>query len=197
MIHDSIRTLPMVTFWDINTTGDIKLLSDDPDTPIEELVAAWEKIIHQDNQKSLNAKGDRVFNINREIQYQSKRFEVIRQSCQALLFDRDQRLINLLIEHGYTVRDEHYISDINRVVRESDGINNRIAQLKKSIPEPTTDTDSNQEFSIIDNMASMSAILSFDFDFYAVSVEKYRSMEKQVKIKIDNTAKQQQLKPKK
>lgn len=39
-------------------------------------------------------------------------------------------------------------------------------------------------------MAGYSAVLGFDFDYYTISVEKYYSLEKQVKSKIEANEKQ-------
>jgi hypothetical protein len=170
----------MVVFFEISNTGDLTLLSDE-ETPIEELAEIWENLEQKHQELSGNTNANKVFNLSKEIEFQANRYEIIHNCCEALAFDQNDDLIAILREYGYTINDTNYINDLNKIVRLSEGILTRINQLRDSLPKQS---NSQQESSIVDVMASYAAILGFDFDFFLCSVEKFYALEKMVKAKI-------------
>jgi len=73
---------------------------------------------------------------------------------------------------------------LERVERESKGIVQKINQLKQGLPDVDESKSESQDNSIINLMAGYSSVLGYDFDFYTISVEKFKSLENQVKQKI-------------
>lgn len=180
MIYKTLRTLPMVILVEIYKEGDITLLSDE-NTPIEELVEIWRNLEEKHQELSGNTNANKVLNVIKEIEYQSNRYQIIHNSCEALLFDKNDDLINILKEYGYTITDSNYINDLKKVIKQSEGIITRINQLEDSLPKQSKSKD---EDSIVDVMASYASILGFDFEFFTCSVEKFYALEKMVKAKI-------------
>jgi len=181
MIYKTLRKLPMVTLIEIIDSGDVSLLSDE-ETSIEELVDVWNVVYKEYQEKYNKQNSNKVFNLSREIEYLDKKYFEIKLIVEALKFDVYPELIEILSDYGYRFRDEYYNEDLERVERESEGIIQKINLLKQGLPK--VETTSNEEFSIINIMASYASVLGYDFDFYTISVEKYHALEKQVKQKI-------------
>lgn len=180
MIYRSLRYLPMVTCAEIMQTGDLTLLSDE-EISNNELIIIWEKLEEDFQNLSGNKDADKVFNVSKEIDFQANRYELINMACEALIFDKNEDLIDALKDFGYKITDENYIYDIQKIVKQSNGILNRIKQLQDTLPKESKVKNEN---SIIDVMASYASILGFDFDFFTTSVEKFFAIEKTVKAKL-------------
>lgn len=188
MIYKTLRKIPMITFIEIIDDLDITRLSDE-ETPIEELISIWE-VMYQEYQDKYNKQNSqKVFSLSKEIEYLEKKYVVIKYAVDALKFDVHQELIDMLLDYGYRFNQQTYNDDLLRVDRECKGIIQKINQLKNSLPkEQKINNDS--AGTIINVMASYSSILGYDFDFYTVSVEKFYSLENQVKQKVAAIEKQ-------
>jgi hypothetical protein len=189
MIYKTLRKLPMVIFTEIIEFGDVSLLSDE-ETNIDELLLIWNNLFEEYQNKYNKQNSSKVFNLEREIGYLEKKYFIIKLAVESLKFDKSKELIALLLDYGYRFRDENYNEDLLRVERESEGINNKINQLKQGLPKVDESGADNKDNSIINLMASYSSILGFDYDYYTVSVEKFKSLENQVKQKIASIEKQ-------
>lgn len=183
MIYKTLRKLPMVTFTEIIESGDITLLSDEG-TDINELVTIWNELFEEYQKKYNKQNGNKVFNLEREIEYLDKKHFEIKLIIEALKFDVYPELIAILRDYGYRFRDEFYNEDLERVERESKGIIQKINQLKQGLPKTDESRTESKDNSIINLMASYSSVLGYDYDYYTVSVEKFKSLEIQVKHKI-------------
>ena len=184
MIYKSLRTLPMVICVEIMQTGDYSLLSDEEtDIDLEDL---WNDL----ESKLPTEKDSKVFDVSKEVTFLENKYVFINSSCEALLFDKHTILIEKLKEYGYKLTDVNYHNDLDRISKQSEGILIQISQLKNTLPK----VDPNKEEStIIDVMANYMAIIG-DFDFYTCSVEKFYSLEKAVKAKIEAMSKSESVK---
>ena len=185
MIYDKLRKLPKVIQMEIIETGDLTLLSDE-NTPIENLIDLWDKLQTEFNNKYNKQGTNKIFNVGKEIEYQQTRYNIINSCCEQLLFESTPEIIEMLIEQGYSfdLSSDNYRAQVDRIHRESKGIIIKINQLKNQLPKVSEDKVS--EHSIIDVMASYSAILTVAFDFNTLSVEAFHAYEAQVKAKIKN-----------
>lgn len=183
MIYKTLRKLPMVSFTEIIESGDITLLSDE-ETDINELVTIWNQLFEEYQKKYNKQNSNKVFNLEREIEYLEKKHFEIKLIIEALKFDVYPELIAILRDYGYRFRDDFYNEDLERVERESKGIVQKINQLKQGLPKVDESRAENKDNSIINLMASYSSVLGYDYDYYTVSVEKFKSLENQVKQKI-------------
>jgi hypothetical protein len=188
MIYKTLRKIPMITFIEIIDDMDITRLSDE-ETPVDELISIWE-VMYQEYQDKYNKQNSqKVFSISKEIEYLEKKYVVIKCAVDALKFDFHQELIDMLLDYGYRFNKQTYNDDLLRVERECEGIIQKINTFKNSLPkEEKSNNDS--AGTIINVMASYSSILGYDFDFYTVSVEKFYSLENQVKQKVAAIEKQ-------
>lgn len=191
MIYDNLRKLPKVTFIEIHETGNIRLLTDDDKITYENLMELWTKLNDEfDSKYNKDNQVDKLFNVKKEIEFQTNRYLVIKYACDALLFSHDKSLIQLLKDNMYVVTDKNYIKDIERVLRDSEGILNKINKLKEQLPKENKSKQN--EYSIIDIMQSFADILGYNFDFYKISVEEFFVKEKAVINKIKLIEKQNQ-----
>lgn len=188
MIYKTLRKIPMITFIEIIDDMDITRLSDE-ETPIEELIAIWE-VMYQEYQDKYNKQNsNKVFSLSKEIEFLEKKYVVIKCAVEALKFDVHPELISMLLDYGYRFNEQTYNEDLLRVERECEGITQKIKLLKNSLPKEEKNNNDSAG-TIINVMASYSSILGFDFDFYTVSVEKFYSLENQVKQKVAAIEKQ-------
>lgn len=188
MIYKTLRKIPMITFIEIIDDMDITRLSDE-EIPIDELVSIWD-IMYQEYQDKYNKQNSqKVFSLSKEIEFLEKKYVVIKCAVEALKFDVHPELIAMLLDYGYHFSNENYSEDLLRVERECEGIVQKINQLKNSLPKQEK-SNNDSAGTIINVMASYSSILGYDFDFYTVSVEKFYSLENQVKQKVAAIEKQ-------
>jgi hypothetical protein len=182
MIYDSLRKLPMITYIEIIDTGNLSLLSDE-ELDIVELIDIWQKINEEYQNRYNLQNSNKVFNLSKEIEYLENKHLFIKYAVEALKFDYNAEVVERIIDYGYRITKEKYLDDLERILRESNAIVNKINLLKNSLPKKAESESKGTEI-IVDSMANYSSILGFDFDFYAISVEKFHSIEKQVKNKI-------------
>lgn len=188
MIYDSLRKIPMVTFLEIIDSGDISLLSDE-EIPIEQLVEIWNNLYESYKSKYDSQNHNKVFNLSKEIDFLVKKYDSIKLSVEALKFDANDSIIQVLRDYGYTLRLENYNDDVARISRESEGIINKINQIKNSLPKAVESEEKGSEV-IISVMADYASFLGYDFDFYTISVEKFGAMQNTVKQKVASIEKQ-------
>jgi len=190
MIYNSLRKLPMVTFLEIIDSGDISLLSDE-ETAIEQLVEIWNDLYEKYKSKYDSQNHNKVFNLSKEIDFLKTKYFVIKSSVEALKFDVNQSIIELLKDYGYTLRLENYNDDVLRIARESEGIINKINQIRSSLPKPVEEENAKKASEVIIGlMSDYSVFLGYDFDFYTISVEKYHALVQSVKQKVTAIEKQ-------
>ena len=188
-IYDSLRKLPKVIQIDIYDSGNLRLLTEDENVPDEMLIEIWERLDEEYNSRNGNKEDSKILPIIKEIDYQSNRYSIIKYSCEALLFDHDERLVLMLREQGYKITEENYIKDIERILRESEGIILRIKKLKEQLPKEKK--KSNQKtYSIVDIIISYGVILNYPIKPYEISVEEFESIEKSVHSKIESLEQQ-------
>lgn len=189
MIYNTLRKLPKVVQVEILETGDVTLLNpDNEEIKIEELVDVWENLQEEFNNKYNKQESNKIFNIYKEIGFLVRKYDIIKYAVEALEFDFDESLINMLLEYGYKLSKENYNEDLKRIHRESEGIITKIKHFQNMLPKPKE--NQGNDSGIIDNMAAYCSILGYDFDFYSISVEKYHALEPIIKKKIDAIEKQ-------
>jgi len=194
MIHKSLRTLPYITALEIIYTGNLKLLSDEPVE--DELLAETWAPLDQQFQKLFNGAGQgKIFSATKEIEFLSNKYEIVLSALKSLEFEKTPELLDMLGQYGYRIRDAFYQDDLRRAAREAEGIKVKISQLVDMLPKKSADAVDGEfnEMQVIEQMGAYSAVLGFDFDYNTVSCMKFKSLEHQVKTKIKQIEKQNQV----
>lgn len=198
MIYDSLRKLPKIIQVEILETGNFLLLSDEENPDAVALAELWENLKTEFNERYNKQESNKVFNVFKEIQYLENKYNIIHYSVDALEFNTNESLMEVLKNYGYKITIENYNEDLKRIERESEGIIVKIKQFANSLPKhDETKTKTSNIDLILDNMGAIVSILGVDFDFYSVSVEKYHVLEKQMVQKIKSLEKQNSNKKKK
>ncbi|MCC9016923.1 hypothetical protein [Flavobacterium lipolyticum] len=197
MIYDSLDTIPYKTFLKIVETGNLSLLSR-TETKEEILIDTWAAIYEEHvNRENATPQGKKLFRISKEIESLEYQLKVVLFSCDALKFEYDEDLDNLLtVEYGFILRttDEVvYYEDIAQIERESKAFKVKIGVLKQHLPK----LEAGQQYTIDDILASYCSILGFHIgDFNSITYNAYFGYEKQVNAKIEASKKQETTKKK-
>jgi len=192
MIYDSLDTIPYKIFFKIADTGNVKLLSDTEENA-EVLLETWSKIYedHISREKTTSAE-KKAFRLSKEIDSLEVQYKVTLMACDALRFDFNEELCQLLTkDYGFklrTIDEEVYYQDLLQIEREAKAFKVKIGTLKKHLPA----VEEGQEFSVDDIMASYCSILGYQIgDFNSITYTAYYGYEKQVHLKIESLKKQE------
>ena len=205
MIYDTLRKLPKIIQVEIMETGDISLLNTDS-KPMSELsevelnsyIEVWNFLMNDFNTRYNSKDHKKTFDVYKELNFLANKYEIINNSVEALRFDYDERLMDVIREYGYKLTKENYLEDLDRIVRETEGIVHKISNLKKLLPkEPEHKEETKQTDILLSNMAAQTSILGYDYDFYTISVEKFHALQPVVEHKIKSAEKSNAIKTKK
>ena len=136
MIYKTLDTIPAKIYYKIIETGDVSLLSDE-NISIEKLEVIWDEIKSQDETFN-NDQNKRVKTFSKIESLQAK-LESIQHAVFYLKIEDDLELIELLKSYGYTYRSN---SDLDRILLQSDGINDAIDKLRLKLPKENTNKKS-------------------------------------------------------
>lgn len=145
MIHTSIDTIPSKLFFKILSSGDVSLLSDDPEADIEELKAVW-SIIESEDKALFNSKeSTKELGLHKQIESLLAKLQYVILSVFHLRIIKDQDLIKELQSDGYkiawddskiqdeNIADEIYHSQLDTIERESDALNMKLSSYQKQL----------------------------------------------------------------
>lgn len=180
--YDTLDILPLKLYYKICETSNLSLLSNQIEG--KDLENLWKELDSSFKDLDKSEESRSAFRLNKTIAELENKLKLILMSVEALKFDDDQRILDLLKSFNNNVRTdntENYYSDLERIERETNGIVVNISRLKKQLPKPSSD-----KVNIDEVLASYSAILGIDFDYNSISCSKFFALKKQVFIKIDN-----------
>ncbi|MBF7090452.1 hypothetical protein IUY40_02690 [Flavobacterium sp. ALJ2] len=192
MIYNSLDIIPYKTFFKIVESGNIQLLSD-TEKDLKVLTELWVSLYQQHvDKEGASLQEKKIFRISKEISALESQYKVILMACEALRFDFNNDLFELLtLGYGYVLRitdEEVYYQDIEQIERESKSIKVKINVLSKLLPK----VNQGQEYSIDDVMASYCSILGYQIgDFNSITYTAFYGYEKQVHAKIQSIKKQE------
>lgn len=129
MIFKSLDTIPAKIFYKIIGSGDVSLLSDES-TPIKELEVIWEEI--QTENEALNPNQNKIIKTSAKIESLLAKMESIKHAVYYLKIKDDVELKDLLKYHGYKYENK---ADLDRILLQSDGINDTIDKLRLKLPK--------------------------------------------------------------
>lgn len=186
MLYNKLSILPMVLFAEINETGDFTLLDSDrkDDTNDFMLLDLWESLKSEYDKKYGNNSGKKNFNLIKEIDFVSKKYIIIKLCVEALKFDINQDVLDILFEYAYKVDVSKLHDEIKRISEESENILLKIAELKNKLPKPEEGEETSARENVLKSLSAYSMVLGFDIDYYTVSVEKYFLLNKTATEKI-------------
>ena len=191
MIYDSLTKIPIVIFFEIAETGNLKLLTDE-EIADDVLLEIWTKLLKEHESKQKSKESDKLQKIHNEISALECEYEFVLGAIYCLGFEFDQELIDRLKKLRYIVRTdstENYYQDLEFIQRASSGFGTKINTLRSMLPKQDENKQSGEKFSIYDTIASYTRILGPDFNYNEMTYYKFYAIQKQVHIKIESEIK--------
>ena len=190
MTYSSLDTIPFKLFLKISETGDFLLLSDSEKNPTV-LLEIWDRLYDEHNNKNHTPEASRIFKLSKDIDSILTKHKVVILACEALRFNWNDEIVELLRDFRYTIRNtdtETYYSDIEIIERESNGYIIMANRLKEQLPKQKEDSN---DYNIDDVMASYCAILGYPIGkFNEITYSEYHAHQKSVNDKIKSIEKQ-------
>lgn len=187
-MYKSLETIPFKIFFKIYETEMYHLLNksesdveDFTEEEIEVFKFQWKKIKKEYLETEPSDDESRILDLNKEIDHLISKYKLIQACLSCLKFDWNDDLINIIKDCDYTITDENYYEDIEKVELQSKSILDNVEIFKKQLPiaKPISN-----KISIDDMLASICAVLGIDFDFNTASYTKVKGYLKQVESKI-------------
>jgi len=180
-MYDTLDKLPVKRYFQILETGDFNLLLQKKDKATEEeLLLIWEKIFEEFSNLNEDVDTKKTLRIAKDVERNQIKYKLVQNFCIALDFDWDDELIEILRDWGYTLTEENYYDDLEKIKRESEGLLLKAENSKKQMPKIDEDSD----VTVDDVLASYSSIMGFDFDYDTIVCTKYLALKKQINAKI-------------
>jgi hypothetical protein len=186
MTYKTLETTPYKVMLKIinDPVSNLHLLTNDEAPDFEKLGGIWvsifEELIDLDNSNA----SDEILQIEREISALKCKHDFIQLSILALEFDYDQELADMLRGYGYTITNENYYPDLDRVRRESKAILTTVKKYQNKLPKQEESGDFTK-VNIDEVLAFYCTVLGgLDFDYNTVTYTKVMALQKQVFEKI-------------
>ena len=186
MIYKTLETTPYKVILKIvnDPASNLHLLTDEENPDTEKLGEIWgaifQEIIELDNSNA----SDEILKIEREISALKCKHDFIQLSVLALEFDYDEELANILLSYGYTITNENYYPDLEKVRRESKAILTTVKKYENKLPKQE-EGEEFKKINIDEVLAFYCTVLGgLDFDYNTVSYTKVMALQKQVTEKI-------------
>jgi hypothetical protein len=186
MTYKTLETTPYKVILKIinDPVSNLHLLTDDETPDYEKLGGIWVSIFEELIELDSNNTSDEILQIEREISALKCKHDFIQLSILALEFDYDEELANILRGYGYTITNENYYPDLERVRRESKAILTTVKKYENKLPKQEEGEDFTK-VNIDDVLAFYCTVLGgLDFDYNTVSYTKVMALQKQVSEKI-------------
>ena len=178
MLYSKLSTLPMVLFAEINETGETQLLDTEFQEPYDankalSLTDIWTRLKEEYDNKYNNRNGKKQFNLIKDIEFTKHKYIVIKMCIEALKFDIDNDVIEILKSYNYKIDLNNYNADLLRIGEESENILIKLTELQNKLPKKDENDTTSARDNVLNSLSAYSSILGFDIDYYTVSVEKY------------------------
>ena len=183
MIYNRLDIIPLKIFLEVYNTGNLTLLTDDKNQLLN-LKNTWDKLKKDYSELNSEGKSDKILNLVARIQALRIRFEGINFVVKAVRFDPDDvDLMAELNKIGYKITRETYLSDLERIERESKSLNVKIRRLQQKLPK-IEKQDENSKTTIDKVILGYCTITGLNFDTNKITVVQFYSLKELAEEKI-------------
>lgn len=184
----TIDTIPAKTFFKIQQTGDLTLLSNEKKTD-KDLQDTWLEIVKKD-QEITGSNNSRIINLVAKIERLKLEFETVSSCIAYLKKQNNKELKSILVSYGYTITKQNFKNDLKIAEQEALSINIRISRFESELKRlSTSKVFKKQTFE--DVFIPILAILEIGYvSANKVTLLEFRSLEKQAVKKIESLQKQ-------
>ena len=186
MIYKTLETTPYKVILKIvnDPASNLHLLTDEENPDTEKLGEIWVSIFQEIIELNNSNASDEILKIEREISALKCKHDFIQLSILALEFDYEEEIANILRGYGYTITNENYYPDLEKVRRESKAILTTVKKYENKLPKQE-EGEEFKKINIDEVLAFYCTVLGgLDFDYNTVSYTKVMALQKQVTEKI-------------
>jgi hypothetical protein len=134
MTYTSLDTIPLKLFYQIMSSGDVSLLTDDKND-LNKVSKLWEQIKAEFEELDPTNQIQKTFRTLKEIEEYKTQYNGIQFAIEALKFDRDLDLENQLREFGFKLSEDNFINDLETIKNESQALLMFIEELEALLPK--------------------------------------------------------------
>lgn len=134
MTYTSLDTIPLKLFYQIMSSGDVSLLTDDK-KDLKDVSKLWEQIKAEFEELDPTNQIQKTFRTLKEIEEYKTQYNGIQFAIEALKFDRDLDLENQLREFGFKLTEDNFINDLETIKNESQALLMFIEELEALLPK--------------------------------------------------------------
>jgi hypothetical protein len=134
MTYTSLDTIPLKLFYQIMSSGDVSLLTDDKNE-LKNTSKLWEQIKAEFEELDPTNQIQKTFRTLKEIEEYKTQYNGIQFAIEALRFDRDLDLENQLREFGFKLTEDNLINDLETIKNESQALLMFIEELEALLPK--------------------------------------------------------------
>lgn len=134
MTYTSLDTIPLKLFYQIMSSGDVSLLTDDKNE-LKNVSKLWEQIKAEFEELDPTNQIQKTFRTLKEIEEYKTQYNGIQFAIEALKFDRDLDLENQLREFGFKLTEDNFINDLETIKNESQALLMFIEELEALLPK--------------------------------------------------------------
>lgn len=134
MTYTSLDTIPLKLFYQIMSSGDVSLLTDDKNE-LKNVSKLWEQIKAEFEELDPTNQIQKTFRTLKEIEEYKTQYNGIQFAIEALKFDRDLDLENQLREFGFKLTEDTFIDDLETINNESQALLMFIDELEALLPK--------------------------------------------------------------
>lgn len=181
----TIDTIPAKTFFRVQQTGDLTLLSTEKKTN-KELYDAWEEIVKKDQEITGNKKSNRIINLTTKIERLNLELETLSAVITSLKNERNSDLETILKESDYKLTEKNFAQDLETAQRQIKSIKVRISRFENELKRllPTENQQKQETFE--DILVNIFTVLEIGLvDANTITLLYFRSLEKQAVRKIE------------
>lgn len=137
MTYDSLDIIPYKLFLKIVQTGNISMLTDDKGllNNIEALKTIWKKLEEDFEVLDPEKKINKMLKVLIEIEEYTSQYDGLQIAIKALRFDRDLDLENTIREQGFTLTEDNFYNDLDKIEQESEVLIMFIEELEAQLPK--------------------------------------------------------------
>src|SRR5690554_6114582 len=192
MIYDSLDKLPVVLYYRIIETNNLKLLiKKTTNISEEELQNLWDKLHLEFQELDNSFLLKKIFNLQKYYNIYLLKYHLINNYINLLSIEYNEEYISEINRACFKINKENYSDRLYKIRNEVEGLLIKTNHFKGQISK--TDTTNNENISIEDILSIFSSVLGYHLGSYMkITCREYSSIKKQVNIKIKHQEKELQ-----
>jgi len=188
MFYKSLDELPLKLFLKILKTGDYTLLSTENKEAFD-TEKVWKTLEKDFNELDPENNIDKLLGTLIKFTKYTAQYNAIKITVQALRFERDLDLENLIRSQGFKLKEQSYTTDLDKVEVEVEAIQLLINEQAAKLPKKEKDSKDKAQ-NIDEVILGYSSVVGLNFDTNKITVTQFYALKKLFDQKIQQIKKQ-------